>query len=437
MSWRSRSRMEQAIRAIDKAVLFDLQLGVTAYCAELSASNRRRVEDLAERCLAAATSSRNGFAALADEFEVTIDSLREAAALARADALSAREDADRATAAITFTTAAVERSTATIRAVTQQVLAATAAADRASVDLESATLVSDGLGDTLSHLDATAALIVQLTKQAGALLAEAAVEQARGEAEGAAPRRAMLGAQLAALSAKTAEAAERMRREGQTARDVACRVSGALGTVRAALGHSRGASIEVADALSRQADATRDISMASVGVTRAVACFGRGIADASAAAGRPDPDQDRFAALATRMRQVGAAQFETVGAFVGEVRASENRTEPREPTSASVVLAVGGRDIPGVLRDVSAGGAAVVIETALLPDDTTQLTIRVPRVASTTATRVIEKTPHLLRLAFVDRVQGQRFMSAALDPSASLAAADTERECRRQPELVG
>ncbi len=40
MSWASRSRLERAIRAVDQAVLFDLQLCLSAYTAEVKATVR-------------------------------------------------------------------------------------------------------------------------------------------------------------------------------------------------------------------------------------------------------------------------------------------------------------------------------------------------------------------------------------------------------------
>ena len=45
MSWAARSRLERAIRAVDQAVLFDLQLCVSAYAAEVKETARARAAE--------------------------------------------------------------------------------------------------------------------------------------------------------------------------------------------------------------------------------------------------------------------------------------------------------------------------------------------------------------------------------------------------------
>jgi hypothetical protein len=385
MSLRSRIRMAHAIRAVDQAVLFDLQLGVSAYFAEIEAGYRRRFEDLAQRCEAVTATIGDRVLAAVGELDATADGLRDAADDARTGATVANVGATRVAAEVALAAAAAEQVTGLIDAAARQ-------ADVAAAETANAMAAADAVVRLTDQLTAaTERINVVITAAAGPTVATG------GMAAG-------LGAEIG------------------TVRTAADGITSAIGQILAVLHGVRTAATALAGAVAGQAEAAREIGIATAGAARALAGLGHVTRSAAESAARTGAGARRFAAVSQQLRRQAGEQAAASGNFVAEIRAADRRAEPREPASASVILTTAEQEIRGVLQDVSAGGASVLLDASRIADDPGPMSLRVPQSARATRVTVADRTPHRLNLNFVDRDDAQSFLANVLDRSNSLAA---------------
>jgi methyl-accepting chemotaxis protein len=337
----------------------------------------------------------DGIEGAAGALEATLDSLRGTCDAARADAADAQDGVVRVAADVAATAAAAE-SFATLAG------GAALAAHRASVSADAALATVGGavrVGDDIQAAVARLSdMVADLSRVSG--------------------------------GAATGQAAIRIHDELDALRTTAAGLSGAMHDAQTVVGQVRDATGEVVGAANEQAAASQRIGAATSGTLQAVAELNRGIARAARNAARTASGAQRFAEVSKRLRGHAGDQLATANGFVAEIRAADRRAEPREPSSASVILAIGDREIRGVLRDVSSGGASVLLDTALLPENPATLTIRVPHAASTTGVKEVGRTANRVHLSFIDRGHAQTFLTHALDRSASLAASNVARPTR-------
>jgi methyl-accepting chemotaxis protein len=93
--------------------------------------------------------------------------------------------------------------------------------------------------------------------------------------------------------------------------------------------------------------------------------------------------------------------------FIARIRDADRRSEPRTEVMHPARLIAGAATLAGTLRDVSAGGAAVMLDASQLPPGASEVTLMVPGMPVEAAARIVGQTVNRVNIAFLDRGKGE------------------------------
>ena len=96
--------------------------------------------------------------------------------------------------------------------------------------------------------------------------------------------------------------------------------------------------------------------------------------------------------------------------FVARIRTTDRRSEPRQPTAHPASIVAGNVVVAGTLRDVSAGGAALLLDAAQLPQTAGNVVLKIPAIPFEIAANIAGRTANRVNLAFPDATEGERLL---------------------------
>ncbi len=254
----ARARAETAIRAIDRAVLFDLQQVVGAYMNKLESEYRDRLDNLSAQF--GAVVSR-----FTDEVNTRAGTLRQEAGGLQDNAETATRQAElvaggteRSSAEMQTVASAAEEITASIGEITRQTQQAAAVTTGAVETVRRATAIVDTLNSAAARIGDVVSLISNIAGQTNLLALNATIEAARAGEAGRGF--AVVASEVKGLAAQTARATDDIARQIGRIQGTTQEAVGAIAGIATTIDEVSRIAAAIAAAVEQQGAATQEIA---------------------------------------------------------------------------------------------------------------------------------------------------------------------------------
>ena len=255
---RSRRRIVEAIRAIDRAVLFDIQLVVATYLRVGEDRFRTRLDGLAEQFDQTIADVAASISQSAAEVRTNSQSLLHAASRATGEAANAASGATEAASNLQSVAAATDEMNSSIAEINRQVSHTSDTATAAVESVAKADAVVRGLSEDAGRIGQVVTLIQSVASQTHLLALNATIEAARAGAAGRGF--AVVAAEVKALAAQTAQATEDISRQVARIQAVSQDAASAMGEVVKSVEGIREAAVAISGAVNQQSAVTQEIA---------------------------------------------------------------------------------------------------------------------------------------------------------------------------------
>lgn len=405
----NRARVELAMRAADRAILYDLQLVVTGYLDESAREHRGRLAELATQFEATLDQFTTGVVSAAGTLSDNATSLQTSADHATEQAASLAGGAERSSMNMQTVASATEEITASIGEISRQTQQAAETTANAVAAVTHAGGIVENLSDAARRIGDVVNLIQSIAGQTNLLALNATIEAAR--AGDAGKGFAVVAGEVKSLSAQTARATEDIRAQVSSVQGEVSQIAEAMSNIAQTVDRIREATTAIASAVEEQGAVTQEISR-SVAAAAAGAEEITGSARAVEAIAVRSADGARHIATAsTDLTQRARGASEAASAFMDKIRNADRRQEVREPAATSAELLAGGVTIVGTLQNVSAGGASLRGDAARLPANTPQGSLRIPGSNIDVTVRIVHGAFNLVNMQFLDPAQGEKIVA--------------------------
>jgi methyl-accepting chemotaxis protein len=417
----SRRRLEHALRAIDRAVMFDLQLVVSGFLEENAAAYRRRLGELADQFGGVIDTFTDGVTVAVRGLNASSEEMLTAANTATTAAGGLSASADQSSMNMGAVASAAEQITASIAEISRQTQQAAVNTGAAVETVSHAEEVVNTLNVTAARIGDVVNLIQSIAGQTNLLALNATIEAAR--AGDAGRGFAVVAGEVKALSGQTARATEDIRVQVDAVRGVVAQIAEAMGGIVQAVERIRESTTSIAGAVEQQGAATREISQSVAAAAAGAAEITEGARNLASVAGQTAGTARDVANASADLTKRTVALTGQATDFIGKIRTADRRDEPRQPVAAEGRMIADGVTLNGLMVNISNGGAAIRADATRLPTNPREIRLIVLG-AIDAPMRVVNASGGIINLAFLNRAQGEtaaRWFASRAD-SKSLAA---------------
>ncbi|MCQ4161363.1 globin-coupled sensor protein [Roseomonas sp. GC11] len=308
------------LRALNQAVMLDMDLAISIYLEENKAAYDRKIT-----ALSGTFESRVG--PLVGEVATQAEAMRGAAAsMTRTAQETARETSMMAGAAraastgITTVSAAADELSSAVNEIARQVAHSAAMTQQAVGTTQRTDTIVRGLASGAQKIGEVVGLIESVAAQTNLLALNATIEAARAGEAG--KGFAVVASEVKNLASQTARATEEISQQVNEMQNATRDVVGAIGEITTAIGELNKVATAIAAAIEEQGAATREISRSvretESGTQQVAGCIGR---VTSSAESTGQAAQEALRAAEAQARQADSLRKE-LGSFVNDIRAA-------------------------------------------------------------------------------------------------------------------
>jgi methyl-accepting chemotaxis protein len=324
----NRARVEMAMRAADRAILYDLQLVVTGYLDESGREFRSRLDELATQFEATLEQFTSGVVTAAGTLNDNALTLQTSADHATDQATSLTGGAERSSMNMQTVASATEEITASIAEISRQTqqaaettVAAVTAVTRAGGIVTSLSEAARRIGDVVS-------LIQSIAGQTNLLALNATIEAAR--AGDAGKGFAVVAGEVKSLSAQTARATEDIRTQVAAVQGEVSQVADAMSNIAETVDRIREATTAIASAVEEQGAVTQEISRSVAAAASGAGEITESARTVETIAGRSAEGARHIAAASADLTARARDASTAAAAFMDKIRQADRRQEPQK-----------------------------------------------------------------------------------------------------------
>jgi methyl-accepting chemotaxis protein len=316
----ARVKLASLLRAINQAVMLDMDVAISVYIEENKATHDLQMEKLANSFRGSVLTIVDNVNGKADELAVTADTMSAAAEETNRQAIAVAAAAEQASQNVQTVSSAAEQLATSIREITVQVTRSSDLSTRAVADGARTNELLTALSNAAQNIGAVVGLINDIATQTNLLALNATIEAARAGEAG--KGFAVVANEVKQLATQTARATGEIKEQVTEMQTVTDGAVNAIKSVLSGVSDMNEISTLIAAAVEEQSAATREIArnveQAAAG-TREVALNINGVTTASTETGRALVQVQGTAGALTS--QSTALQRE-VGAFLNSIKVS-------------------------------------------------------------------------------------------------------------------
>jgi hypothetical protein len=410
-SGRGRRRaLEASLQAVSRAVLFDMNVSLSAYWDGMSEQQTQLIEAMVQRITQQSLETAEGAATHTRDLVASADAMATAADGVRQDADGANAAAAEALRCSQTVAAAVEELHASIAEIAQQVTRSAATAQAAVGRVGESRKVVDELGRAAQEIGQVVQFIGNIASQTNLLALNATIEAAR--AGDAGKGFAVVAGEVKNLASQAAKSAEdiagRIARIQQVTQST---IDGIDATSQTILTLEQIAAT-VAEAVQQQSVATSEIAHSVTQTAEQAGAVSRLMGQVRQTVGRATAASDAVRGGAGEVDQVMHNLGERlVVAVRSSSRLADRRHERRRAVLLDGEIAGDGRTAKATVLDLSEIGAMVQTDLVCAPG--TALTLAVPQEGLRQTVTVVDRSGDKLHVHFSTRIEPARVDAVA------------------------
>ncbi|MBL8672067.1 MAG: globin-coupled sensor protein [Alphaproteobacteria bacterium] len=254
----SRAQMARVLRAVNQAVMLDMDLAISIYLEENDAKHRRHLAEITQTFDKTVGGVVEIVSAASTELTATADTMAETASSATQRSTAVAAAAEQAAANVQTVAAAAEELTNSIGEIGRQVTESATIAGRAVTDAQQTNQKVQDLTKAAERIGEVVKLITEIASQTNLLALNATIEAAR--AGDAGKGFAVVASEVKSLANQTAHATEEIRVQVQEIQTATRDAAGALGGIQATIRSMDQIASMIAAAVQEQTAATQEIA---------------------------------------------------------------------------------------------------------------------------------------------------------------------------------
>jgi methyl-accepting chemotaxis protein len=259
---RAQRRIADAVAAIDRIVLLDMDLAISTYIEENARSYRERLGQLSAAFQGSVSAATEGLTGSAEALGGSAGAMDQAVRQTGTRATAVAAAAEQASANVRAVAVAAEELSASIDEIGRQVLDSTRIADQAAVQAADTGRTIEALAQSADRIGQVLTLIGDIASQTNLLALNATIEAAR--AGDAGKGFAVVANEVKLLASQTAQATEDIRAQIEGMRATTAAAVAAIRGIDATIRDVNHISAAIAAAIGQQSAATGEIARNTV-----------------------------------------------------------------------------------------------------------------------------------------------------------------------------
>lgn len=402
----STRKIEQAIRAIDRAVLFDIQFVVATYLKEGELGFSKRLNDLANQFSETIGEFIDQVTSAAGSLHANAETLLGATQKTAEEATQAAAGAEQASTNLQSVASATEEMNASIAEITRQVSHASETASMAVATVAGTEATVRGLNEASARIGQVVGLIQTIAAQTNLLALNATIEAAR--AGDAGRGFTVVASEVKGLAGQTAKATGDISEQVASIQTVAGEVAKSMDAIASTVNGIREAATAISSAVEEQSAVTREIGRTIAEAATGSSHVSGAVQEVRSVSSAAQESAGLVATAATTLSDEAAKLRSVAAGFIEKIRSADRRTVSRTKSDLSAELEFNTITVDATLRDISAKGASCWVDGNLLPASDRLLFRMLGMVVEG---RIVDRSVNRVNLEFDDEEIGQRMVN--------------------------